>query len=191
MWHFLNSNAGAIQAMAAFVTALVTIVLALITWQYVRLTQRLAEAASAEMTFHEEAEAEKWRELNAHTKLIRGLLSGLPAGPQDADRRMRQATSWEAGDLMRLQRLAARLDRRAGERAAAVVTAMTWLGERLREVKAADPSSAYEWSRFPWGRWQKEAETANAGLDTIAQTVARKLRDLPSAAGGSGEDAAQ
>ncbi len=181
MWHFLNSNAGAIQAMAALVTALVTMMLALVTWQYVRLTQRLAEAASAEMTFHEEAEAEKWRELDGYTKLIRDLLSGLPGGPDDADRRMRQAASWEPGDLMRLQRLAARLDRRAGERAAAVVTAMTWLGERLREVKGVDPAAEYDWSKFPWDRWRKEGEAARASLDLIAANVARRLRDLPAA----------
>ncbi len=184
MWDFLNANAGGIQAIAALVTALVTMVLALITWQYVRLTQRLAEAASAEMTFHEEAEAEKWRELNAYTKLVRGMLSALPVAPgasEAAERGMRQAASWETGDVMRLQRLAARLDRRAGERAAAVVTSMTWLGERLRDVKSSNPAEQYDWSKFPWSRWRKETQTARAGLDAIADTVTRRLSVLPQA----------
>ncbi len=179
MWDFLNANAGAIQAVAALVSALVTVVLVYITWRYVRLTQRLAEAASAEMSFHEEAEAEKWRELNAYTKLIRSLISGLPAAEQGAVRIMRQAPSWEPGDVMRLQRLAARLDRRAGERAAAVVTAMTWLGERLHEVKTADPDAASDWSRFPWGRWRQEIERATRGLDAIAAAVTERLKNLP------------
>ncbi len=180
MWHFLNSNAGAIQAMAALTTSLVTVVLVAITWQYVRLTQRLAEAATVEMVVHEEAEAEKWRELNAYTKLIRGLLSGLPPDREGAQRAMRQATSWEPGDVMRLQRLAARLDRRAGERAASIAAAMTWLGERVREVKNTDPDGPYDWSAFPWDRWRKEIDTARRALDDIASTVTRKLREVPS-----------
>ncbi len=190
MWEFLNSNAAAIQAIAALTTALVTMVLVLITWRYVRLTQRLAEAAKAELMFHEEAEAEKWRELNAYTKLIRDLLSGLPVREQDAERAMRQAASWEAGDLMRLQRLAARLDRLAGEHAAVVVTAMTWLGERLHEVKAADPSEGVNWTKFPWSRWQREMNGARTALDAIAAAVTDKLRDLPQAkeSSGIGED---
>ncbi len=179
MWHFLNANAGAIQAMASLATSIVTLVLVFITWRYVRLTGRLAEAATAEMVFREEAGAEKWRELNAHTKLIRGMLSGLPVTEQDADRRMRQVTSWEPADVMRLQRLAARLDRGAGERAAAVVAAMTWLGERVREVKNSDPEAGYDWAAFPWSRWRKETETATRGLDDIASGVTRRLRELP------------
>lgn len=186
MWHFLNSNAGAIQAIAALTTSLVTVVLVFITWRYVRLTRRLAEAASAEMSFHEEAETEKWRELNAYTKLIRGLLSGLPASEQGADRAIRQAPSWESGDVMRLQRLAARLDRHAGERAAIVVTAMTWLAERLHEVKSKDPAEGYDWSTFPWNRWRKEIETARAALDAIAATVTRSLSGRPQTKGSPG-----
>jgi hypothetical protein len=184
MWTFLNANAGGIQAIAALVTAVVTMVLALTTWQYVRLTQRLAEAASAEMTFREEAEAEKWRELHAYTKLVRGMLAALPAASSRSeadDHAMRQAASWETGDVMRLQRLAARLDRRAGERAAVVVNSMTWLGERLREVKGAGPAEAYDWSKFPWSRWRQEMDAARTGLDTISATVARRLRRMPQA----------
>ncbi len=185
MWHLLNSNAAAIQAVAALTTSLVTVVLVFITWRYVRLTQRLAEAASAEMSFHEEAEAEKWRELNAYTKLIRGLIAGLPTGEAGAGRVMRQAASWEPGDLARLQRLAARLDRRTGERAAAVVTSMTWLGERLRDAKA-DDAEDHDWSKFPWDRWRRELQTARDGLDAIASTVGQRLADLPQTKGAPG-----
>ncbi len=190
MWEFLNSNAAAIQAIAALTTAVVTSVLALITWRYVRLTQGLAEAAQAELMFHEEAEAEKWRELNAYTKLIRDLLSGLPAGERDGARAMSQAASWEAGDLPRLQRLAARLDRSAGEHAAVVVAAMTWLGERLHDVKTTDPDEGVNWSKFPWSRWQREMTSAKTALDAIAAAVTDKLRDRPQAreSSGIGED---
>ncbi len=186
MWQFLNANAGAIQAIAALTTSLVTVVLVFITWRYVRLTRRLAEAASVQMSFHQEAEAEKWRELNAYTKLIRGLISALPEREQDPDRAMRQAASWEPGDVKRLQRLAARLDRRAGERAAAIVAAMTWLGERVREVKETGSADQYDWAKFPWGRWRKELSTAREGLDAIASTVNRELADLPQTKGAPG-----
>ena len=179
-------HAPSIQAVAALVTSLVTGVLVFITWRYVRLTRRLAEAAHAEMLFHEEAEAEKWRELNAYTKLVRGLISGLPVGGQGADGAMRQAPSWEIGDVVRLQRLAARLDRSAGERAAAVVTAMTWLGERLREVKSSGSADGFDWSKFPWDRWKKELSTAKGGLDLIGATVTHRMTDLPQTKGAAG-----
>ncbi len=175
IWGFFNANAAAIQAMASIVTAAVTVALVVVTWRYVHLSARIAEAARAELLFHEEEEAEKWRELNAQTRLIRALLSTLPAEDRGADALARQAVSWDQADVARLQRLAARLDRSAGERAATVVTAMTWLAERVREIKSADPESGYNWAEFPWARWTREIATARSGLDAIAATVNRKL----------------
>lgn len=45
MLDWLNSNAGAVQGVSAALTALVTVLLALITWRYVTLTDRLARSA--------------------------------------------------------------------------------------------------------------------------------------------------
>jgi hypothetical protein len=180
MWPFLNANAGAIQALASMVTAAVTVALVVVTWRYVHLAQRMADVARQELVFHEEAEAEKWRELNAQTKLLRVLLAGLPPATRRPDALARHAASWEASDVARLQRLAARLDRTAGEQAASVVASMTWLSERLREIKDIDDSKRYDWDAFPWDRWERELKTATHNLDAIASAVRRRLKGLPS-----------
>ncbi len=190
MWDFLNGNAGAIQAIASLVTAAVTVALVAVTWRYVHLTGRMAEAARAELMFHEEEEAEKWRELNAQTRLVRALLSTLPVDDRRPEALVRQAVSWDQADVARLQRLAARLDRSAGERAAAVVTSMTWLGERLREIKSADPGDEYNWAEFPWSRWTHEIATARSGLDVIAAAVTRKLADYTKNSSGASRESA-
>ena len=45
MLDWLNTNAGAVQGISAVLTAIVTIVLVLITWRYVTLTDQLARSA--------------------------------------------------------------------------------------------------------------------------------------------------
>ncbi|MGE5358547.1 MAG: hypothetical protein ACM3NQ_05970 [Bacteroidales bacterium] len=187
MWQFLNANAGAIQAVGSIVTAAVTVALVIVTWRYVHLTQRMADVARQQLVFHEEAEAEKWRELNAHTKLLRALLAALPPTTRRPEALARQAVSWEASDVARLQRLAARLDRTAGERAATVVAAMTWLGERLREIKEIEDGEKYDWSAFPWDRWEREITVATRNLDAIAGTVAHRLKAVPASRPSRGD----
>lgn len=48
MWHFLNSNSGAVQATSAVIVALLTVVLARATVRYVRLTKQIAAASVAQ-----------------------------------------------------------------------------------------------------------------------------------------------
>src|SRR4051812_22156911 len=45
MLDWLNQNSGAVQGISSALTALVTIVLILVTWRYVRLTERLSQTA--------------------------------------------------------------------------------------------------------------------------------------------------
>src|ERR1035437_9142718 len=47
MWQWLNSNAGAIQGIAAAIVAILTGILVWVTAQYVRLTRELVEAGNA------------------------------------------------------------------------------------------------------------------------------------------------
>ena len=45
VWHFLNTNSGAVQAVSAAVVAVLTLILARSTVRYVRLTKRIAAAS--------------------------------------------------------------------------------------------------------------------------------------------------
>ncbi len=44
-------------------------------------------------------------------------------------------------------------------------------------MKDSNPAEPFDWSKFPWGRWRKEMETAKAGVDTIAAMVSRRLSE--------------
>ena len=56
MCQYLNSNAGGIQAVSSILALLTTVVLAKITWKYVKLTKRLAETSETQLRFQKESE---------------------------------------------------------------------------------------------------------------------------------------
>jgi hypothetical protein len=180
VWNFLNENAGAIQAIGSVVTAVVTAILVVVTRRYVHLTERLATAAAAQLEFQKEAEVGKTHELNAYVKLIAAILASLPNDQQTADRVMRHAINWSPDDLLRFQALASQLSLEAGEHAATMATSMSWLAERVQDVKNTPPSAGYNWSRFPWAQWIDHLGQANAALEQVRRiVVARFNKDSP------------
>ena len=164
MWDALNRNAGGVQALAAVLSLAVTILLAAITWRYVVLTKVLADAAHAQLKLADEAARARRRELRSQIKLLNMILSTLPTERQQADRDMRQATSWDDRDLDRFQMLAAELGEIPGQHAALAVGAMKWLLERVEQVKATPLAVGVDSSDFPWERWIEEVTRA---LDRI------------------------
>src|ERR1700730_17396359 len=82
MWHFLNSNSGAVQAISAAVVAILTLVLAGATLRYVRLTKQIAAASVAQAEgVHKPVLTFKHQELNQED-LIDHLVAGGLAGEQ-------------------------------------------------------------------------------------------------------------
>lgn len=153
MWEALNENAPAVQALASLATLIVTGVFARVTWRYVQLTNRLADAASEQLRFQQEATRAKWHELWGYVKLLNRALSELPDETRRAtrDKDIRSAFLWDQSDLARFQSLAAQLGSLPGTNAALVVSSMSWLRDRVEEVRAV-PRERYQLrSRLPMG----------------------------------------
>ncbi len=75
MWEWLNHNAGSVQAATSVVTVVLTAVLVIVTWQYVRLTRRLADVATVQLKSQEKASVAESRELH-------NLISRLTTRPK-------------------------------------------------------------------------------------------------------------
>jgi hypothetical protein len=175
---YLNRNAAAIQAVSAAVTTAVTIVLAIGTWKYVRLTKRLADVAAAQLQFQQDAETAKWRELWGLLKLVRRIVADLPDETRRAgfDKDIRQSIPWEQSDLARFQALAAQLGTIVGSNAAIAVSSIMWLGERITEVKAVPIQQGYDYDRrFHFDRWFTELHRARDRIEDVATPIKERL----------------
>jgi hypothetical protein len=176
LWPFLNANAGSIQAVAAVVSGLATIVLIFITAKYVRLTGNLASAAATQITFHKEAEVARLNELGTCLKLASMILASLPIEQAGADLRMKQSLSWDGLDFRRFQELAAGLGPVEGKHAAIAVGAMTYLRDRAQEVKAAVPIQGYNWVQFEWPPYLEKLEQAKGRAQDILVALNARLQ---------------
>jgi len=167
---FLNRNAAAMQAVSSVVSVLVTVVLVWITAEYVKLTRSLAEAAHQNLEHQREAAQARRRHLHSLLKTLRFMLGQLPADPQHGEH-IRRVPICENSDLSELQELSAQVGTQEGQEAALATVSMRWLRDRVEEVRAAEPPKGYDWSRFPWDRWQVEYAFARDHLNVIWQAV--------------------
>lgn len=180
MWEALNENAPAVQALASLATLIVTGVFARVTWRYVQLTNRLADAASEQLRFQQEATRAKWHELWGYVKLLNRALSELPDETRRAtrDKDIRSAFLWDQSDLARFQSLAAQLGSLPGTNAALVVSSMSWLRDRVEEVRAVPRERGINYDRdFPWDRWCGELKRARDRLDDVREALKPKLTE--------------
>lgn len=84
MWHLLNSNSGAVQAISAIVVATLTLILAGATIRYVRLTKQIAAASVAQAeAVHKPVLTLRHEELTKEEMVAHWVAGGL-AGEQHA-----------------------------------------------------------------------------------------------------------
>jgi hypothetical protein len=166
MWVWLNSNAGAFQAVSATVTALVTVILVFITARYVGLTKTLAETASAQMQALGTAAESRRRELRARAEFLLFALRSLP----DPSRRQTTETrvKWEdTFDFDRFVTLAAEVSSSASSNAATVVSEMTWLADRASSIPGS-PMEDY-WKFFSSAEWNNRVIGVRRALEQICE----------------------
>jgi hypothetical protein len=78
MWHFLNSNSGAVQAISAVAVTFLTLVLTGATLSYVRLTKKIAAASVAQAeAVHKPVLTFRHRELNDEDFIDHLVAGGL------------------------------------------------------------------------------------------------------------------
>ena len=164
--NFLNTYAPGIQAVSAILSATVTVVLVVITWRYVKLTQRIAETAERQLEQLSREDETRRRQLLTMVKMLRMHLKTVPKEKSHAES-MRKSTLWDSDELIALQNLAAEVGMKPGQIAAQVGTAMRRLSELITNVKNTNPDSGVRWERFDWDSWDTALDTAEAGLTEL------------------------
>lgn len=166
MLDWLENHTALVQAIASVISVIVTVILAWITYQYVHLTQRLAEASDEQLQHLRANVSSRINALAGFVRMLRILVSELPPGQPDAER-MRTAALWSGDNLAEFQRLASEHSRTAGQRAAVAVPSLRWLRERVETIKDLDPEQVVAWDAFPWKEWHEHRERAMAQLKAI------------------------
>ena len=162
---------------SAWVQAGASIVLIGITWRYVVLTARMSRSAADQAKLLDDQ-----RRLDRELRLsavflsvvrLKSALESLP-GPESearADRMLRQAAIWTPSELDSFASNSARLGSEVAAIAAAVVDNLSWLGDRVRDVRAVSTNTGFDYSRFAWGEWHTRASNAQNGLARIEAAV--------------------
>ena len=170
MTNWLNANAPAIQAVSASVTVLVTAILAVITWRYVRLTETLASAASFQRDAQSAARLAEHNELQTYIVVFVMNLVVLPKRPDERDRFLSSAATWSQliQTLPRFQALTARLGYGEANTAGVVAASLMYIRDRIDD---AVRRSENNWEDFPWEAWTSQIEGALSGLNELGSSL--------------------
>ena len=166
MLDWLNKYSALVQAIASIVSVIVTVILAWVTYMYVHLTRRLAEASDEQLQLLRANASGRINALAGFVRMLRILVSELPADEKNAER-MRTAALWSGDNLAEFQRLASEHSRTAGQRAAVTVPSLRWLRERVETIKDLEPDQQVNWEAFPWKEWREHRERASTQLRAI------------------------
>jgi hypothetical protein len=176
---WFDVHSGAIQALASIVAVAITIVLALFTRQYVKLTRELVELGQTEnrarqARTQQEVESSRRRYVervqaaNAKAQFLYSLLRGFSPQATLKDREIRTGAVWSRSDVDDLTRLT----REAGIGQAFILAfAESMLGilQQIEEVRKTSQAQGFHYDdRFLdlWNRRMESVVNAYAALDT-------------------------
>jgi hypothetical protein len=177
--HWLNSNAGAIQALSSVAVVLLTGALFLITRRYVNLTHSL-------LLGQLEVVAARRRELRSQIEVLRAFLAALPT-PED--QRLAGVILDHSSDLRdfpfnRFRALASRVSLEAGSQAVEAENHLMWLLNLIRGIRATprpfprspnEPlgpeSKGYDWKSFPGQDYFTHVRFAMLPLNKIVEQL--------------------
>jgi hypothetical protein len=170
IWDVLNNNAPAVQALAAVVTTVATVVLVIVTRRYVKLTSDLAQTAQEQIKLLQAEATARRRELMSLIRRLRLALSHLPSSASNAET-MRDVAVWSEAEMLQLQKLASELGQTPGQWAATTADALRWLQEKIEGVKSTNPRIGVKWEQFPWEAWTGKLQAAQERLEKLWQTA--------------------
>lgn len=170
---WLNSNAGAIQALSSVAIVLLTGVLAAITWQYVKLTNRLLSGQL-------KTAAARRRELRIQLAVLKAFLDALPSPD---DQRLSASILDHSNDLRdfsfnRFRELTSRVSTGTALQTAELEGHVIWLVNLLREIRAVPPLTGYRWADFPKRDYDTHVRFAIGALGQIAEQLNQFEREL-------------
>jgi hypothetical protein len=154
-----------IQAAAAVVQAGAAVTIYVVTKDYVKLTRDIARAGTDQLKFSRLSQLAEDKQravaLNGRASSLEARVTALPSeitGP--ADRLLRQAALWTPAEIDALQTAASGVLSLAAEAASRAAIDLSWLLDRILEIRAVPPQNGYDYSRFPKEEWQSRRADA-------------------------------
>lgn len=175
-----------IQAGAAIVQALVTVILCWVTAKYVRLTHDLSKTAENQLGLMRETEFHRRRadliNLTSLTRRILKSLEELPAakGDHDASGRLLFASLWRPEEVGEFRLLAAKAGPDFADKAEQPAVDLNWILERIAPVRSEKRGLGFEMGSFPWDEYSIRMNRAKAALGEIADQATAKAKTLTS-----------
>jgi hypothetical protein len=167
MVDWLNTNAGAVQGLAAVATLVVTIVLAGLTRRYVRLTSDIARAnlvqAGLLLSSRREQATLAREALRVHALRLHETVSGLH-GDKPSSRLLREWFLLTSADVDQLEALARPLGPQVLETAGVVAMHLRWLVGLAARVQAVNPSLGYSFSSQELSGYESSKQVILEGL---------------------------
>jgi hypothetical protein len=162
MWHWLNGNSGAMQAIATFV-------LVIITARYVSLTKGLAEAANAESLRQKEGSNARRRELASQIGVLRSALDLLPNPKNFRVDKVIHSVGWEKFDFGAFRKLASEVSDSVASSAATVEAEVQRMGEIVKSLKLIS-DKGFRWDDLPQVEWDDAMRATQSALTaTLAE----------------------
>jgi hypothetical protein len=176
--NWLNTNASAVQALATIASLIVTLVLAVLTAKYVRLTRRIADVALEQMQHikltRTTAQKQAARSLDALSRRIRIPLEKLdPAAP--SHRQLREYNLLSQEDISALETLARDVNDQAVLYAGKVAVSLRKIFGLINEARGVNQSLGWAASGTQTTQWKEAMEagpTMLAELEKVRRDVA-------------------
>lgn len=176
--NWFNSNAAAVQALASVASLIVTVVLAVLTGKYVRLTRQIAQAALEQIQHIKltstTAQKQAARSLDALSKRIRLPLRNLnPDAP--SHRQLREYNLLSQEDISALEALARDVNDQAAMYAGKAAVSLRKIVGLLAAARAKSPEQGWIASESQTSQWKEATEAGPRmleELERVCQAVA-------------------
>jgi hypothetical protein len=173
---WLNTNAGAVQAMSSVLIAMLTVFLVCVTYRYMRLTRVLAEAATEQLRSQREAAHARQTELAAEIEFWRAELDSFPqdSRPAQQEQEREHALALRDYDFSGFIKLASEVGYLAGTEASRFKVEIRKLFTQLNQARDTNPEFP-SFHNFAWGTFYKRRITALTCLNSIETGLKAKL----------------
>jgi len=158
---WLDTHAGAVQALAALATVFLTLALVGATAWYVGLTRASLAATKGEAEAQRRGRRRRFFVMAAH---LQDLVGRLPNERNETG--IREAILWNEDEVGQLLLLAPEVRLEAALAAATAVTSLRWLADRVRRVQESRSGAGVEWGFL--ADWSGQLRSARSALARIA-----------------------
>ena len=156
-----EAHSGAITALASVLLAILTGVYVVLTRSLANSAKRTAEAAAATVQLFT---SQARRSLPVLVTRLIELLNQLPKDKPSGDTTLRNVTLWTANDLQMLEQLAQAIPESRLFDASTARANLQWISERVADVLKANEVVGYRWNAKAFDDWPRKYKAAMDAL---------------------------